>query len=441
MNRRIRLLALALILLLVFTGCSARTVEEMYQLPKRTEDFDILQAVIDKAMSGLVYSAPVAGENRQTIQMADLDGDGTEEYLLFAKAKDSSESPLKILVFTKQKDTFAHNGTISSNGTAFDQIEYVQMDGRPGVEVVVGTQVSDQVLRSAAVYSYNMNGLEQMLSVNYTKFLTVDLDGDAYSELFILRPGADQEHGIAELYGIEKGSVERTNEVNMSQGTEKLKRILLGKLESGEPAIYVASAVDETTIVTDVFTLVDKKLTNVTLSSESGTSVHTLRNYYVYADDIDDDGVVELPYLIKMTTLDGITATDRHDLIRWYAMKSDGTEVNKLYTFHNFVGGWYMRLEKEWAERVSVKPMGNSFEFYMCDEDGIGADQILTVYAFTGQDREEQSTAGDCFVLMKTESVIYSARLEESAQELGINRDTVINSFHLIQQDWKTGEM
>ena len=43
--------------------------------------------------------------------------------------------------------------------------------------------------------------------------------------------------------------------------------------------------------------------------------------------------------------------------------------------------------------------------------------------------------------MMKTESVIYAAQLQSKAEEMGITRDTVINSFRLIQQDWKTGEM
>ena len=441
MNMWKKMLLLLLATIMLLSGCSMRTVEEMYRIPKRSKEYNNLQTVIDSAMSGLVYSAPLAGENRQTIQMADLDGDGVQEHLLFAKSKDSAESPLKILVFTKEEDTFIHKSTISGNGAAFDQVEYAQMDNRPGVEIIVGTQVSDQVIRSAAVYTYGNAGMEQIVSVNYTKFLTADMDADTYSELFVLRPGTDQQHGVAELYSIEKGVVERTNEVNMSQGTDQMKRILVGKLQTGEPAVYVASAVDELTIVTDVFALVDKKLTNVTFSNESGTSVHTLRNYYVYADDIDDDGVVELPYLIKMTMMDSVSPAERQNLIRWYSMHSDGTEENKLYTFHNFIGGWYMRLQTDWAERISVKHMGNSFEFYICEEDGVGADQIFTVYAFTGQERETLSTEEERFVLMKTETVIYAARLEGKAEELGITRDTVINSFRLIQQDWKTGEM
>lgn len=441
MKRKKRLLLLVLVIALLLGGCSMRTVEDMYRIPKRSKEYNNLQSVIDSAMTDLAYSAPLSGENRQTIQLADLDGDGTQEYLLFAKAKDFAESPLRILIFGKQKETFAHITTISGNGAAFDQVEYVQMDGHPGLEMIVGTQVSDQVLRSAAVYTYGEDGIQQLASMNYTKFLTTDLDADAYSELFVVRPGTDQQHGIAELYSIEKGVIERSNEVNMSQETEKMKRILISKLQTGESAVYVASAVDEATIVTDVFALVDKKLTNVTFSNESGTSVHTLRNYYVYADDIDDDGVAELPYLIKMNMLDSTASADRQNLIRWYAMKSDGTEETKLYTFHNFVGGWYMRLEKEWAEQISVKPIGNSFEFYLCEEDGVGAEKILTLYAFAGQDRESLSTDDGRFVLMKTESVIYSARLEGNAEKLGVGRDAVINSFRLIQQDWKTGEM
>ena len=41
-------------------------------------------------------------------------------------------------------------------------------------------------------------------------------------------------------------------------------------------------------------------MTNVTFSNDSGTSIQTMRNFYVYADDIDNDGVVELPSLLTM---------------------------------------------------------------------------------------------------------------------------------------------
>ena len=65
-------------------------------------------------------------------------------------------------------------------------------------------------------------------------------------------------------------------------------------------AVFAASNYDEDTIITDVYAIVKDRLTNVSLSSESGTSVKTIRNYYVYGDDIDNDGLMELPSLVPM---------------------------------------------------------------------------------------------------------------------------------------------
>jgi hypothetical protein len=48
-------------------------------------------------MAGLSYCAPSAGEHQQTVQITDLDGDGVDEYLLFAK--DEVNQSLQILIF------------------------------------------------------------------------------------------------------------------------------------------------------------------------------------------------------------------------------------------------------------------------------------------------------------------------------------------------------
>ena len=371
--------------------------------------------------------------------MADLDGDGDQEYLLFAKS--THEKPMRILVFQEIDGTFVNVDTVECNGTAFDQVEYVNMDNRDGVEVIVGRQLSDQVIRSASVYTYTADGLVQMVSVNYTKFLTTDLNGDGASELFLLRPGlTETDNGVAELYSMQNGSMERYNEVAMSQPADKLKRIIVGKLVGGKAAVYVASVVGDTALITDVYTIRDQKLVNVTLSNESGTSVQTMRNFYVYADDIDKDGVVELPSLITMHPLPGMMSADMHHLIRWYAMTPDGDEVDKMSTYHNFVGGWYMQVSSQWAQRLVVLHQGYQTEFYIWNEEFTSTQKLMTVYAFTGQNRDEQGLSEGRFTLQKTDSVVYAALLEEVASQYELTQENVVYCFRLIQQNWKTGE-
>ena len=79
MLKRIWALGLILAVLMSLSGCALRTVEEMYSLPKRSQEYDELQSAIDIAMVGLDYAAPLSGTNRQTLQTAELDGDGREE--------------------------------------------------------------------------------------------------------------------------------------------------------------------------------------------------------------------------------------------------------------------------------------------------------------------------------------------------------------------------
>lgn len=439
MKKRILLLMLLLTALLC-SGCAMRTVYDMYSLPRRSEEYNNLQEAIDMAMAGgMTYSAPQSGENRQTVQMADLTGDGRDEYLVFAKG--SSEKPMKILIFTQDEDGKAQLlEIINGTGSAFEQVEYVNMDDHPGMEIVVGRQVSDQVLRSVSVYGIRGEDAEQLMSIGYSRFLICDVDGNGRQELLIVQPGMEaRDNGIAMLYSIRDGVLERSMEAELSQRAENIMRLTVSKLEGGEPAVYIASAVDETSIITDVLALRDGRFTNISLSGESGNSVKTLRNYYVYGNDVDGDGVLELPSLIGMQPLYWDWNGEAQYLIRWFSLDIHGKESDKLYSYHNYLGGWYIRLDSDWASRVTVEQVGNTYTFYEWDEAFETATCLYTVFALTGSDRQTQAMEDSRFPLYTSESVIYAARLEETAADYGITEETLRSSFQLIRETFSVG--
>lgn len=433
-----RLVSILLMLcVLMLCGCDMRTVDQMYSPPERSADHDSLQTVINDAMVGMAYSAPTAGENQQIVQMADLDGDGNAEYLLYAKG--GADRPLHIFVFTQKNYQYAHWDTISLPGISFDKVEYAQIDGKPGLEIAVGTQVSDRLSRSLCVYTFAKGEAEQLITTDYLNFLTVDLNTNILSELFVLRNGpTENDRGIVELFGVSGGVVERSVELGMSEPAANLKRILVGQLAGKKPAVFVASAVDEDTLITDVYTVVNGTFTNVSLSNESGTSVKTMRNYFVYADDIDSDGITELPTLVPTKSLDMAWHRPGSDLIGWYAMTASGEKVMKMYTYHNFIGGWYLRFDNATAENISVVDLGNVCDFYIWDDGA--AVKLFTVASFTGQSREEQSVSNGYFPLHKNESTVYAVKLDDAAQAYQFDREAVLRSFYPIHEHWKTGE-
>ena len=429
-----------LALCMTFCGC-AMTVEEMYCLPKRPERYDNLQTAMDPVMEGLDYAAPSTGENQQTVQTADLDGDGTEEVIVFARGEDAH--PLKILLFRRSEEGYALMNAIESSGAGFDQVEYAQLDGLPGLEMVVGRQVSDQILANVSVYRFTGGQPEQMMNANYRKYLICDLDGDGLGDLVVLTGGAQEtDNSIAERYTLAGGTAQRSGEARLSRPVDQLKRIMVGSLHGGQKAVFVASTVDASTIVTDVFSLADGMLTNVSLSSEAGTSVKTLRNYYVYAEDIDQDGEMELPSLITMRAALARSSTGGEHLIRWYAMTPEGGEVDKLFTYHNYLQGWYLELSAESAEQICVTPEGNgSFRFGLWDKAGEHLTDLWVIDVLTGEDRSAVAAEDGRFVLHKTETVVYACRLEMGGRELDVTQEMLTNAFHLIQSAWYTGEM
>ena len=438
MKKRMVLLA-AMLAAVLLSGCALSTVEEMYALPKRSKEFRELQAAIDTAMYGMTFSSPQSGDNQQTVQMADLNGDGVEDYLVFAKG--ATEKPLQVLIFQQDETGKCRTmATIGFNGQAFEQVEYVEFDDKPGYELVVGIQVSDQVLRSVAVYSFGSGDAELLLLNSYSKMLACNLSGDR-NELMVLRPGEEEtERGMAVLYGYENGQIVRSVETELSEHTSQIRRIMTGKLQDGTNAVFVTSSSGENTIVTDIFTVKDGNFTNISYSREADTSVGTLMNYYVYAEDIDSDGILELPGLISMKAVDNWGDNEQKFLLRWYAMDSDGWEIDKMYTYHNYPGGWYVQLDSTWASRVTVEQDQRSYQFYVWDESYQTADPLFTLYTFTGNDRDEVAVQDGRFALYRSEGVAYAAQLELAAPEYGITEKSLTESFHLIRQDWQTGE-
>jgi len=439
-KKRMMLLCTAMLSALLLSGC-ARTIDELYSPPKRSEEYSRLQSAIDIAMAGLDYSAPLTGEKQQAVQMADLDGDGVEEYLVFAKG--NSDKPMQILIFSQEENGNVEiEEVITSNGSAFELVQYEDIDGKPGLELVVGRQVSDQLMGSVSVYSFSSGRAERLVNAGYSKLLTLDLGGSEQKELLLVQRGeSDQANAIAVLYRYRNKSMMRSVEVELSRPAYSVKRVSAGKMQCGTPAVYVSSSTEESAIRTDILALHEERLVKIYVQDPVENVVQTLGNYYVYADDVDEDGIMEIPSLIPVWPVTYGWNVEEQYLIRWYSADRRGAQTDKLYSFHNYADGWYLELNSAWTSQLTVNQVGSTYAFYMWDDGYEVATPVFTIYALSGSDRETQATEDGRFVLYSSPDVIYAARLEADLTEYGINEEYLINSFHLIHQEWKSGEM
>ena len=106
---RLTALVLALFMAAACTGCMTASVDELYSLPRMSEEYVQLQELIAQRIdAGSAYAAPTGGRNRQSIQLRDLDADGTAEALAFLVDDDRTPT---VCVYRRNADGDFSRGT------------------------------------------------------------------------------------------------------------------------------------------------------------------------------------------------------------------------------------------------------------------------------------------------------------------------------------------
>lgn len=430
---RYRLTAiLMLILTLLLSGCGMRTVEQMYAIPRRSQEFQSFQGAVDIAMRDMEYAAPVAGENRQSLQYADLNGDGTPEYLVFAR--DSSGKNLRILVFYESGEhTFSLGNSLEVTGASFDQVSYGEIDDAPGLELVVGTQISNQMMGNAVVFSFSGEEAEQILSSSYSRMVSADLDEDGFMELLLIRRSEAEGNASACLYDYQDGGFHRSRDLLLSQRAEDIRRIKVSSLASGETGVYISGFTPEESVITDVLASLSGSLVNVAASGDMGMGFQPMLDYSVFCEDIDADGVLEFPN--PVLGLEGVFGDTGSCMIDWYALNASGEGVLKSTTFHDYTDGWFVRLESTWVERIALKWEKSGIQFSLRGDDDQNRTLLFSIFAFSGRDKETRASAEDLTVLARTENTLYAARLESGAAGNGVNQTWLNENFQIIPKD------
>lgn len=426
----------------LLSGCFVQSTDSLYALPRQSDAYYDLQNAIDAALpADAAYSGPLSGPNQQAVQLADLDGDGEDEALVFAKT--GGEKPLKIYIFDTQDDSFVQTAVIEGDGTAFDAVEYVSVDDKPGVEIILGRQLSDQILQSLSVYTYFDGAATELMHAAYTEYKVVDLNLDDKRDVLILRQDTETLQGVAEYYVWRDGIMELRQTAPLSKDIRSIERIVTGNVTEEVPGVFVTSTYGEDALVTDVLAFRGQTFSNLTLSAESGISTQLVRSYQVYATDIDGDGLVELPALLALPT--AAAGEDAYWLVEWMGLQTDGTATKKVTTFYYTAGGWYLTVPEYWASQLTVSRTAvNAQCLRYTFSQWTGRDQapveIFSVYALTGEDRQTLAQTEGRFLLTEKGDVTYAASLGESPLAQNLTQASLQAMFHRIKTDWNSGE-
>ncbi len=479
-ERKPALLALLAALLTLLSGCGAiSAAEELYALPRASVEYESLQGELQALLdSGLEYAAPLAGSSTQPVQDVDLDGDGVGEAVAFFRDSSGQEGGLQVYVFGQNEESEYEVMTIlTGQGSAFSSVAYCQLDGGDNLDIVISWQISSGIYALSA-YSVWDGGSQELLSPQtYTRYAIEDLDGDGADELLLFQLNtAEGSENRADYYRCVDGSMMRVNQVYLSTDLASIDRINASALYGGEAALYVtgtaASAGEESGAayqITDVLAVREGTLVNVTRSEESGSSELTRRRTYVADQDLNGDGVWEIPTLsatYERLESGAICVAETFYLVSWMQYDLHGGQHLMCTTYYNSSDGWYLVLPESWQGQIALarsdysegRTVERGIQFYQVvkvDPEGESHLQMdlstgqnvltnaagalfMTVYKNTGADREMRAAIGERTVLGQgTEEAVYSV-LFSGETEIAWTVEDVEEHLHIIVTDWSS---
>lgn len=455
MARKILGLMALLLCLTGLSGCVFSSVEEMYALPKSSEAYVNLQAKINEEKGSAEYIAPLSGENRQTIQLVDVDGDGAQEAVAFFRDA-QADAPLKI-VFFRQDDEGAYQpwARIEGVGTEIESIDYLELCEPAGCEILVSWQVNASV-RDLVGYTVKDGQPVEILRSGYDDYLAADLDQDGQEELVLTQPGGDSlGNWKVEYYDGIKGRMELLSSTPLSVGAAEIHTWEAGLLADEVPALFVTSYFGKEDLITDIFCLGEEGLENIALPEGSHQS-RDIYHYYagVHPADMNGDGITEVPVAQAIPAY-GTSTAGQFWWLHWMAYRSDGTSVQVLTTYHSG-DGWYLEIPDEWTGAFSMCRQENSatgvrnvlfaqgVELAEEEEDE-GEDEantteaqpqtFLVISTLMGADRGELAQLGNRFVLTSDSTTIFAGEFFDG-WDCGLDEESLRQRFHLNAGTW-----
>jgi len=440
MKGRRKLFAAFAAALFLLSGCSIAEIDELYSLPRAPQEYLALQELIDAEIrAGSEYSAPTAGSLRQSIQLTDLDGDGTNEALAFLR---NQELQPEICIYRKDGEAYKAAGRIVGDGTAIGRVEYEDLNGDGISEILVSWEVNAE-MRLLKAYSIMDWNPAVLLTASCVDFLIADPDSNGTDDILALN--LETSGGKVDMFTLNGHGDVLQKSAKLSASLKSADRFRVATITGGIPAIFVEGQYisdDSGYLLTDIIIYSNGELKNITLSSQTGDSV-AKRHYPVYSTDIDGNGTLDVPFAEK---LPGPVSSDYY-IFDWYSYDRDGNAEKCASTYHDYTDGWFFKLPDDWRSGIAVRRESTvsgerAIIFSTYDATSGQVTDRLTIYTLSDENRTDRATLDGRFVLLGSGTVIYAAKVNtDSGAADEAEKQQIIDRFHLISSEFNTGAL
>ena len=376
---------LCTLLCLCLAGCSMPgeqvQVEELLRAPKLSGDYgDVQTALNDWLGESAQLKYPMQGELLSPFLLQDLDGDGRQDAAVLYTTAQSSNVCIAILQ-KNDSDVWQVRQNVEGLADTVENVRLAQLQPGSTVQLVVGYMAA-QGDHYLAVYSYENGELTTILEQQYQQYLVEDITGGGNQDLILMSTLEDGGVQLELLTVDKEGSFQQVAVMGLSASRfSGCASVAAGMGADGKHYLVLDgwTGISGNNLAS-VLLHFDEDTQQMVPASQISTErlySESLRNVPgLFSQDLDGDGIVEIPTQPVEAGLLNMSQSRRMDFIVW--MDYTSPEPEKSFGLLDEETNCYIELPMEWEGNLKLtdsEQYDGAVELRTVDEDAL----VMTV--------------------------------------------------------------
>ena len=367
------------LLCLLLAGCSMPgeqvQVEELLRAPKRSGDYgDVQTALNDWLGESAQLKYPMQGDLLSPFLLQDLDGDGRQDAAVLYTTAQSSNVCIAILQ-KDDADIWHVRQNVEGLADTVESVGLAQLQPGDATQLVVGYTAA-QGDHYLAVYSYTDGVLSTILEQQYQQYLVEDITGGGNQDLILMSTLEDGGVQIELLTVDKEGSFQQVAVMGLSANRfAGCASVAAGVGADGRHYLVLDgwTGISGNNLASVLLRFDEDTQQMVPADQISTEKLYTasLRNVpSLVSQDLDGDGIVEIPTQPDEAGLLNMSQSRRMDFIVWMDYTSPHPE--KSFGLLDEETNCYIELPMEWEGNLKLtdsEQYDGAVELRTMDED------------------------------------------------------------------------
>ncbi len=367
------------LLCLLLAGCSMPgeqvQVEELLRAPKLSGDYgDVQTALNDWLGESAQLKYPMQGELLSPFLLQDLDGDGRQDAAVLYTTAQSSNVCIAILQ-KDDADIWHVRQNVEGLADTVESVGLAQLQPGDATQLVVGYTAA-QGDHYLAVYSYTDGVLSTILEQQYQQYLVEDITGGGNQDLILMSTLEDGGVQIELLTVDKEGSFQQEAVMGLSANRfAGCASVAAGVGADGRHYLVLDgwTGISGNNLASVLLRFDEDTQQMVPADQISTEKLYTasLRNVpSLVSQDLDGDGIVEIPTQPDEAGLLNMSQSRRMDFIVWMDYTSPHPE--KSFGLLDEETNCYIELPMEWEGNLKLtdsEQYDGAVELRTVDED------------------------------------------------------------------------